>query len=188
MKLRMPHILVQITRQDAEENCINNELWCLQDLCDGELALLRRTEDGEIIALDRHNDPIEILPEIQDAFVKYSQQGTMTLVGVLNGRIFHVFDIMEYLGLDMRILQYKDRYSTLAKVLTLKWQHSILLVPTYFSLSEKSHWFEKMEKLKIKGAVFKHIHNVLEKEKQMPMFKVVFDRPDAKILSFRKRA
>lgn len=179
MELKTPHILVPITRQQAEDNLIPNDSMCLQELINGDLLLIRYA-GSEVTALDKINDPVELPSGVANALATLSQGKSIALIGVLRGQRFYAFDAVEFHGLDMRILQFGDRFKTLVRIIGTHRQSEIVTVQTYFG-KEKKHWFDKLEQ-RAKGAVFKYTVGILAKDPQPPMFKVVFDRPDAKVI------
>lgn len=187
MELKTPNIMIPCTPQEAE-TFLSKGLWCFQEFKAGELALVRFTESGEILALDKMNDPLDMSNDVAAALALYAQGQPLSMLGVLRGDRLFVFDLVEYAGMDMQILQYKDRYQMLVRVLSLKGRTAIDLIPAYFVKSEKIQALNHMGRIG-KGIVIKSVKNVLTNEKQYPMFKLIFEKPDAKILAFpvRKR-
>ena len=151
-----PQLLTPITEEEAEKY-LADDLWCIQEKKDGKHGLLR-VADGKLIAANKQGLEMSIPSNVEKAMLQHFD--SVILDGELIGDQFFVFDILEYQGSDLRILDYESRYEVYLtnKIFPKGSLDCLILVPAYIGVEEKTAFFERIKAEKKEGVVFKKLN------------------------------
>lgn len=128
---------------------IQNRDYYEQEKMDG-WRLLTQHKNGEFVASNRKALSIGIGADIEQ---ELKELGYHTLDGELVSGVYHLFDILESDGKDLRNSSYRTRWETLQKLLWKQKFNKIKLVNSAFTEPDKQRlWKECLDK---EGVVFK---------------------------------
>jgi bifunctional non-homologous end joining protein LigD len=150
----LPQLLNPIEEADVER-LLNDDDYCAQEKFDGRHLLVRKQNKNieginkkgllvglpETVASDLRNLPGSFIPD-----------------GESIGDDYHVFDLLELNGEDLRPLPYRARLIHLGNLLSGSWQRwHVAPVKTAFSTEEKTELWERLRRENREGIVFKRL-------------------------------
>jgi len=143
-----PLLLSEITPQEAQR-LLRHRDYFAQEKMDG-WRLLTQNKNDEFVASNRKSLSIGIASDVEQ---ELKELGYHTLDGELVSGVYHLFDILESNGRDLRDSSYRTRFETLQNLLSRQKFEKIKLVPSAFYESDKLKlWAECLHK---EGVVFK---------------------------------
>lgn len=157
-------VLLNAVDENQATAAIRNDAWVLQPKMDGVRFLLSHiptSKSWKIEAFNRKGISIACPNEISES-VKFANEyyedgvGSFLIDGELVGDIYHVFDILEKDGQDLRPLPLSDRILGLHDLMEALECDNIKSVPTHFTEKEKSKAFNDLKNNNAEGVVFKH--------------------------------
>lgn len=157
------NLLNAIDDNEAEEYIGDNIHWIMQPKMDGVRFLLSKQEACSTIeAFNRKgilvSCPNEISESVASAEMYYEKGiGSFLIDGELVGDVYHVFDILEREGHDLRGSELSDRIVELNDLMDDLECDNIVKVPTYFTKIQKKKAFEELKANNAEGVVFKNI-------------------------------
>lgn len=152
-----PQLLNPIENVEECKEFINSDDWWMQEKKDGKRLIIRRVED-EVVGINRRGLTCGIPDAIANVMRNFPGPSIM-VDGEAIGETLHVFDLMEFHGLDSRTCTYSKRCDAL-NVLVDGLQKNgtdkgIIIVPVFKRILEKKRVFEQMQKDNKEGVVFK---------------------------------
>jgi len=162
-------LLNAVDEQKAKE-CILTDSWVLQPKMDGVRFLLSHVPPSvaqqktwKIEAFNRKGIPISCPNEISES-VKFANEyyedgiGSFLIDGELVGDTYHVFDILEKDGQDLRPLTLLDRLVGLNDLMESLECDNVVSVPTHCTETQKNKAFDELKNNNAEGVVFKYIN------------------------------
>jgi bifunctional non-homologous end joining protein LigD len=150
----LPQLLNPIEEAEVEL-LLRDDNYCAQEKFDGKHLLVRKQDDdleginkkGFVVGLpgtvatDLSNLPGSLIPD-----------------GESIGDDYHVFDLLEYNGENLRPMPYRIRFAWLVDWLLLNTQHPhVRLVETAFTTRQKTELWERLRRENREGIVFKRL-------------------------------
>lgn len=143
-----PLLLSEITPDEAQR-LLRDRDYFAQEKMDG-WRLLTQHKSGDFVASNRKALSIGVASDVEQ---ELKELGYHTLDGELVTGVYHLFDILESDGRDLRNSSYRTRFETLQKLLSRQNFEKIKLVNSAFYESDKQRlWNECLHK---EGVVFK---------------------------------
>jgi len=143
-----PLLLSEITPDEAQRFLCDRDYFA-QEKMDG-WRLLTQHKSGEFVASNRKALSIGIASDVEQ---ELKEIGYHTLDGELVSGVYHLFDILESDGRDLRNSSYRTRFETLQKLLSRHKFNKIKLVNSAFYEFDKQRlWQDCLHK---EGVVFK---------------------------------
>lgn len=143
-----PLLLSEITPDEAQR-LLRDRDYFAQEKMDG-WRLLTQYKSGDFVASNRKSLSIGIASDIEQ---ELKELGYHTLDGELVSGVYHLFDILESDGQDLRNSSYRTRFEILQKLLLRQKFEKIKLVHSAFYESDKlALWDSCLQK---EGVVFK---------------------------------
>lgn len=165
-----PQLLNEITREDAMR-LIHDPDWVMQEKQDGQRVLIEITPAVNKVSnklAKARTAPAVVLVQLQaleamDLFFSPKIQ-QIHVDGELIGYDYHIFDLLQLDGNDMRSMPYRDREATYQRLLggnkakedgSSDCFKSLKPVKTFITTEEKLEAFQRIEAAKGEGVVFK---------------------------------
>jgi len=149
----VPMLLNAIEPEEAAQ-LLQNPDWCMQEKFDGRRLLIEKTGD-KIVGCNRRGLAISLpFPFIRDVA---RIQRDLVFDGESVGDTFHVFDLLELDGEDLRPRPLKQRLLELINVLASAQRPNLSMIHTTFSTGDKTRLFEEIRQGRREGVVFKRI-------------------------------
>jgi len=149
----VPMLLNPIETDEAAQ-LLHHPDWCLQEKFDGSRLLIEKAGD-KIVGCNRRGLAISLpFPFIRDVA---RIQRDLVFDGESVGDTFHVFDLLELDGEDLRPRPLKQRLVELINVLASAQCPSLSMIHTTFSTADKTRLFEEIRQGRREGVVFKRI-------------------------------
>ena len=126
---------------------------CLQEKHDGRRMLVRKQGD-EITGINRRGWVIALPEPIRQAVEAVPVD--VLIDGEAVGEVLHAFDLLEFNGLDLRRICYRDRYAALLLLLPSN-QPALRRVATAIDPKDKADTFEELRETGCEGVVFKDL-------------------------------
>lgn len=143
-----PQLPNTLKGEDSDlEPYFNNPEWIMQEKYDGR-RLLTKKVGNKVTAINKKGLSIVMPQSIEDELNKLTEDATFD--GEIIGEKYYIYDILEFDGENLRTLSVLER---LEKLNSLVIKH--LVVPTYFTPSEKKTAFKKLQQDKKEGIVLK---------------------------------
>lgn len=143
-----PLLLSEITPDEAQK-LLRDRDYFAQEKMDG-WRLLTQHKSNDFVASNRKALSIGIASDVEQ---ELKELGYHTLDGELVSGVYHLFDILESNGRDLRDSSYRTRFETLQNLFSRQKFEKIKLVPSAFYESDKLKlWKECLHK---EGVVFK---------------------------------
>lgn len=160
----LPMLLNSITEAEAmkllsDEGCF--QAWCLQEKHDGRRLQVRVHGNGQCDGFNKLGKYVPVPPAIHAAL-----QGLESVPCVLDGEAvaddFHIFDLLELNGRDLRPAWYQHRLqmlweSAIGTVTDSQVPGSPIKLVDTFYISDKKRAFDNLTKNHAEGAVFKQL-------------------------------
>lgn len=128
--------------------------WCLQEKFDGRRLLIEKAGE-KIVGCNRRGLAISLpFPFIRDL---HRLERDLVFDGESVGDTFHVFDLLELDGEDLRPRPLKQRLVELINLLASAQCPSLSMIHTTFSTADKTRLFEEIRQGRREGVVFKRI-------------------------------
>ena len=151
----LPQLLNPVEEAEVEE-LLRDDDYCAQEKFDGRHLLTRKQDEfleginkkGLIVGL-----PQTVANELRDL------SGSFILDGESIGDDYHVFDLLELNGENLRALSNRARFARLADLLLLsrsEYDH-VRLVQTAFKTQQKTELWERLRRENREGIVFKRL-------------------------------
>jgi bifunctional non-homologous end joining protein LigD len=128
--------------------------WCLQEKFDGRRTLIRKV-GSQVLGSNRRGLLIGLPERLAQEIARIPHD--LVFDGECIGDHFHVFDLLELDGRDIRPLPLKDRLLELINTWASAPCPSVSMVETSFSASDKTHLFEEIRRDRREGVVFKRV-------------------------------
>ncbi len=149
----VPMLLNPIEAEEAAQ-LLQHPDWCLQEKFDGRRLLIEKAGD-KLVGCNRRGLAVSLpFPFIRDL---HRIEHDLVFDGESVGDTFHVFDLLELDGEDLRPRTLKQRLVELINVLASAQCPSLSLIHTTFSTGDKTRLFEEIRQGRREGVVFKRI-------------------------------
>lgn len=152
-----PQLLNPIEVNEGYDEFVNGDEWWAQEKKDGKRLIIRRIED-EVVGINRRGLTCGI-PDAITAVMKHFPGPSIMVDGESIGETLHVFDLLEFHGIDCRAQPYVKRYNALAVLVKglqdKSMDKGLVLVPVYKSLLAKERVVQLFILENREGVVFK---------------------------------
>jgi predicted DNA-binding WGR domain protein len=149
----LPQLLNAIEEADVER-FLRDDDYCAQEKMDGHHKLVRKA-GGNIEGINKKG-LITGLPETVTSELCI-MPGSFVTDGEQIGDDYHVFDLLEWDGENLRQLPYRKRRAHLMELLAGSQLHHVRLVGTSFTTEQKTELWERLRREKREGIVFKRL-------------------------------
>jgi bifunctional non-homologous end joining protein LigD len=149
----LPQLLNPIDEPEALR-LLKHPDWCLQEKFDGRRMLIRK--QGACLAGINKKGLFCDLPGTLSQAVSLFP-GDCVLDGESIGDAFHVFDLLELDGQDIRAWAYQERQVALMNLQFSVQQHTIRYVETAYTPDQKQRLWRQLKAANKEGAVFKRV-------------------------------
>jgi predicted DNA-binding WGR domain protein len=149
----LPQLLNPIDENEANL-LLKDPVYAMQEKFDGRRMLVRK-HGAEIHGINRKGLLIG-LPETVFGSVR-SIPGNFVLDGECLGDLFCAFDLLDWDGEDLRLLQYQRRLIKLSDLLNRPGLRHVRLAETATDAANKERLFRRLQSEKREGAVFKRL-------------------------------
>ncbi len=149
----LPQLLNPIEEADMPR-LIRDHDYCAQEKFDGRRLLIRK--QGAAIEGINKKGLVVGLPESVFQAVRLFP-GDCILDGESIGDVFHVFDLLELAGQDIRAKSYRERLVDLMNLLGSVQQRTIRFVETAFTTEQKQRRLDQLKSARREGIVFKRL-------------------------------
>lgn len=147
-------MLLNAIEADEAAQLLQHPDWGMQEKFDGRRLLIEKAGD-KIVGCNRRGLAISLpFPFIRDVS---RIQRDLVFDGESVGDTFHVFDLLELDGEDLRPLPLQRRLVELINVLASAQCPSLSMIHTTFSTGDKTRLFEEIRQGRREGVVFKRI-------------------------------
>jgi bifunctional non-homologous end joining protein LigD len=152
-----PQLLNPIENDEECKEFISSDDWWMQEKKDGKRLIIRR-EGDEVVGINRRGLTCGIPDAIVDVMRRFPGPSIM-VDGEAIGEVLHVFDLLEFHGIDSRAHTYLKRYDALNVLvggLRADGKDSgVVFVPVFKRILEKKRVFAQMQNDNKEGVVFK---------------------------------
>ena len=145
--------LLNAIGEEEAERLIRDPGYCAQQKFDGRRLLVRKRGD-EITGINRRGLVIPIPDPVRHAVADI--QGDVLLDGEAVGETYHVFDLLEYKGEDIRSRSCRYRWTLALAMIPLPCP-ALSVVETAFASGEKSAMLADLRETNAEGIVFKEL-------------------------------
>jgi len=145
-------LLNPVDEEEANDLLIDDR-YCLQEKFDGRRLMVRKRGD-EITGINRRGLVVSVPEAIREAVAGLPVDALLD--GEVVGETYHVFDLLEVKGHDIRGQAYLSRYSGLLTLLPMD-NEALLWVSTSLHTDDKVGTYEELRHLGKEGLVFKKI-------------------------------
>lgn len=154
---------------------LNNAQYCAERKFDGIRILLYLDSDGNVTAFNRTEAARGISSAVINEFKRFKLNAPLMFDGESIGDKFHVFDLLELQGLDLRPLPFEQRNAQLSALLSHAGQLTALApTDTHFTITDKTALLIQMFEEKKEGVVFKKLSAPYRGDRSTDQFKVKF--------------
>jgi bifunctional non-homologous end joining protein LigD len=165
--LIIPQLLTPIDESELP-TYINNNNFCAQEKKDGKHITLQ-IKSGTFLIRNKKGIASTCSPEFESDL--RSLNIDLLIDGEQINSTFHVWDILELDGLNLRSLPYETRYNTLTQI---NFKPSIKIVPIARTLKEKIDLYNLLESSGKEGIVFKNLKATFTPGKGLDQLKFKF--------------
>jgi bifunctional non-homologous end joining protein LigD len=151
----LPQLLNAVEEAEVEA-FLRNDDYCAQEKFDGRHLLVRK-QDESIEGINKKGLLIGLPATVANELGTMS--GSFILDGESIGDDYHVFDLLEWDGENLRSLPYRERFARLVDLLLssdAEGKH-IRLVQTAFKKVQKTELWERLRRTNREGIVFKRL-------------------------------
>jgi bifunctional non-homologous end joining protein LigD len=145
--------LLNPVEEDQVTRLLFDESYCLQEKFDGRRLMVRKRGD-EITGINRRGLVVSVPEAIRAAVAGLPVDALLD--GEVVGETYHVFDLLEVKGHDIRNQAYLQRYAGLLTLLPMD-NDALLWVCTSLHTDDKVGTYEELRHLGKEGIVFKKI-------------------------------
>lgn len=149
----MPQLLNAIEMADVEK-FLHDDGYCAQEKLDGHHKLVRKA-GGKVEGINKKG-LITGLPETVTGELGILP-GSFVTDGEQIGDDYHVFDLLEWDGENLRSLPYRNRRAYLMELLSGSQLHHVRLVGTAFTSAQKLELWHRLKWENREGIVFKQL-------------------------------
>ena len=135
-------------------NLMNDDGWVMQEKLDGRRLIIQK-QGQDITGINKKGNTVGLPLPLFDVVRDFEVD--VTLDGESMGDNFHVFDLLELDGVDMRSETYRLRLLALINFLFSIQQRQIKLVDTAFTPAQKLAKLNELKAGKREGLVFKRV-------------------------------
>ena len=151
----LPQLLNPITEAEVEL-LLRNDNYCAQEKFDGKHLLVRK-QDDDLEGINKKGFVVGLPQTVANEL--RTVPGSFIPDGESIADDYHVFDLLEYNGENLRVLPYRIRLARLIDLLMLarsdyKFIH---LVETAFSTQQKTELWQRLSRENREGIVFKRL-------------------------------
>ena len=151
----LPQLLNPVEEAEVEL-LLRDDNYCAQEKFDGKHLLVRK-QDDDLEGINKKGFVVSLPQTVADEL--RGVPGSFIPDGESIGDDYHVFDLLEYNGENLRLLPYRIRLTRLIDLLMLArsdYQH-INLVETAFSTRQKTELWQRLRRENREGIVFKRL-------------------------------
>jgi len=149
----LPQLLNSIEEAEVAP-FLKNPDWCAQEKFDGRRLLIRKN-GAAIEGINKKGIITSLAQPVFDAAQLFP--GNCVLDGESIGDVFHVFDLLELDGQDIRAWPYRERLVGLMNLLASVQQRAIRYVEVAFTKEQKQRWLKQLKTERREGIVFKRL-------------------------------
>lgn len=154
---------------------LNDPRYCAEEKFDGDRVLLYLDESANVTAYNRTEGVREISKAVINELRRFRLNAPLLLDGESIGDTFHIFDLLQIQGLDLRPLAFEERNAQLATLLNRAHNLSSLVrTKTFFSTEDKTALLIQLFNQQKEGIVFKKLSAPYGAERVTDQFKVKF--------------
>jgi len=157
------------------DDLLNDPRYCAEQKFDGDRMLLYLDAQGTVTAYNRTKGVRGTSRAVINELQRFRLNAPLMLDGESIGDNFHIFDLLEIQGLDIRPLPFEQRNLQLTTLLSNA-PGLTALVPTntFFSTTDKTTLLKQMFEEQKEGIVFKKLSAPYRSERVRDQFKVKF--------------
>jgi len=145
--------LLNPVNEDQVSRLLSDKRYCLQEKHDGRRLMIRKSGD-EITGINRRGLVVSVPTAIREAVDKLPVD--VLLDGEVVGETYHVFDLLELKGHDIRQQGYLSRYAGLIALLPHD-DGALLCVSNSIDIDDKVATYQELSHTNREGVVFKEI-------------------------------
>lgn len=149
----LPQLLNSIEEADVPR-FIRDAAYCAQEKFDGRRLLIRK-HGAAIEGINKKGLVVGLPEPVFQAIHKFP--GDCVLDGESVGDVFHVFDLLELSGADLRGQTYHQRLTALMNLLASVQQRTIRYTETAFTTAQKQRLLQQLKSANREGIVFKRL-------------------------------
>ncbi len=149
----LPQLLNPIDEAEVQR-LLRDNIHVAQEKFDGRRLLLRK-QGAAIDGINRKGLLVGLPEPVFQAFHRFP--GDCVVDGESIGDVFHVFDLLELDGQDIRAWAYRERLVGLMNLLGSVQQRTIRYVETAFTTEQKQRRLEQLKSANKEGIVFKRL-------------------------------
>jgi bifunctional non-homologous end joining protein LigD len=149
----LPQLLNPIDEADVER-LLRDDDYCAQEKFDGRHLLVRK-QDDHIEGINKKGLLVGLAETVSNDFRNLS--GSFIPDGEAIGDDYHVFDLLEWNGEDLRSLPYRKRRAHLMELLAGSPLHNVRIVGTAFTTEQKIALWHRLREENREGIVFKRL-------------------------------
>ena len=154
----LPQLLNEMEKARVPE-LIADKAWVAQEKQDGHRRMMdQESADALVLSINRKGIRVGLPKETADAFVSLAKFSPWRLDGELVGNVFHVFDVLQWGGVDTTAKTVAERLKALDNIKAFLVKDGLArVVYTAYTKAEKQALLEKMIAEKREGVVFKRL-------------------------------
>lgn len=154
---------------------LNDSQYCAEQKFDGDRVLLYLDTEGNVTAYNRTEGVRGISRAVINELQRFRLNAPLMLDGESIGDKFHVFDLLEFQGIDIRPLPFEHRNAQLGTLFNQA-PNLTALIPTktFFSTADKTALLIQMFEEQKEGIVFKKLSAPYRSYRAPDQFKVKF--------------
>lgn len=149
----LPQLLNPIEEADVQR-LIRDAAYCAQEKFDGRRLLIRK-HGAALEGINKKGLVVGLPEPVFQAIQKFP--GDCVLDGESIGDVFHVFDLLELDGQDLRASPYRERLVRLMNLLGAVQQRVVRYVETAFTPDQKQRRLQQLQSANREGIVFKRL-------------------------------
>lgn len=149
----LPQLLNPIAEADVQR-FIRDAAYCAQEKFDGRRLLIQK-QGAAIGGINKKGTFVGLPEPVFQAIHKFP--GDCVLDGESVGDVFHVFDLLELSGVDLRGQTYHQRLTALMNLLASVQQRTIRYSETAFTTAQKQRLLQQLKSANREGIVFKRL-------------------------------
>lgn len=157
------------------DDLLNDSRYCAEQKFDGDRMLLYLDAEGNVTAYNRTEGVRGVSSSVTNELQRFRLNAPLMLDGESIRDKFHIFDLLEIQGMDIRTLAFEHRNAQLATLFSHA-SNLTALVPTktFFSAADKTALLIQMFEEQKEGIVLKKLSAPYRSERVTDQFKVKF--------------